>query len=138
MLLLTELPQLASNPASPIRMRVDNRFMYRTYRIVIQLGLLVADSGLTKAGFKALSWPVFWLIAYWKILLGIGGVAVGWPESIRYIALFSLATATNDGVEQPLPQSNGEAEEIGMPLTVVVEPKTSVGSPAFLPCPSSE
>ena len=102
-LLLTELPQLASNPASPMRMRVSNRFMYRTYRIVIQVGLLVAVSAPTEAGFSALSWPVFWLIANWKILPA--GV------SSRYSALFALETAINDGVVQPVPQSNGEAVE---------------------------
>lgn len=97
MLLLTELPQLASNPANPIRMRVNNRFMYRTYRIVIHVGLLVAVSALTKGGLIALIWPVFWLIANWKTL----------PEGVssKYTALFAAATAVNEGVVQPLPQS---------------------------------
>ena len=122
-LLLTELPQLANNPASPIRMRVDNRFMYRTYRIVIQLGLLVADSAAHKGRIQRSD---------------LAGVLVDCElEDLarRFVSsqvqrIVRVATATNDGVVQSVPQSNGEAVETGMPLTVVVEPRTSIGSPA--------
>ena len=71
--------------------------MDRTYRIVIQVGLLVALSALTKAGFSARNWPVFWSMASWKILPS--GV------SSKYSALFPFATAANEGVEQVVPQS---------------------------------
>src|SRR5208282_154618 len=102
-LLWTELPQLAINMARPIRMKVNNRFMYRTYRIVIQVGSLVELSPLTKGGFNALREPVFWSTPSWKILLA--------GESSTYNALLPVATLTNDGVVQPSPQSKGDALE---------------------------
>jgi hypothetical protein len=126
-LLVTEEPQLANNPASPMRPRVYNRFMQRTYRIVIQAG---PPPALTEVGFCALIEPVFWFIWYWKILPVLPCV----PASIMYRALFALETVTNEGVVQATgftvyPQSNGEAVETGTPLMVVLEPRTSVSSP---------
>src|SRR5208282_5471810 len=120
-LLLAELPQPASSPANPIRMRIGNRFIIRIYRSVIQLGALLALSADTKAGTNALIMPRFWSTENWKILPA--------ASSSTYTAMFVLATAANDGAEQPAPQGNGDWVEVVIPLIVESEPRTSVGSP---------
>ena len=91
---------------------------------MIQVGSLVELSPLTKAGFNDLRLPVFWLIPSWKILLS--------DSSIKYKALFDLATVKKDGVVQPVPQSKGDALLTWIPLTVVREPRTSIGSPVVV------
>jgi len=50
--------------------------------------------------------------------------------SSRYRPLFAFDTATNAGVVQPLPQSNGDPVVTGVPLTMVVELRTSLSWPA--------
>ena len=67
LLALCELPQPASNPAKPIRISMDSRFIILAYRIVIQTGFELA-ARLTEGGLSARNLPVFWSTANWKIL----------------------------------------------------------------------